>query len=293
MTPKTVDVAQGSRKRTALKVILVLAILAVGAWLLWRPRTEVKFAAAGTDFARLDHELPLTAAELESLTPETLARFSQEEVDQIYGRLTAGPIPDGAYDGNLFFPRGSDADTRLAEILGGGLKARLASLGVRRTESLGRALWKGKVFYNRERLLRNRIEDTSLLAPLTGGNTTGIEKITVNGRDAFLLFPAKLYCGQSLLDGRRESVIIDYAFTDEIPGYREQPDALAGRNGLRVRDEIRMVRPGFYLGRAYLNRVFALNFTLYNADAAAQGLQAFRAGGVPQDCYVGTQVARR
>jgi hypothetical protein len=293
MTAKTVDVAPRPRKRTTLILILLVAILAVAAWLFWRPRAELRFAAAGTDFARLEHELPLTATELESLTPDTLARFSQEEVDQVYARLTAGPIPDGAYDGNLFFPRGTDADTRLAEILGGGLKARLASLGVRRTESLGRALWKGKVFYNRQRLLRNRIEDTALLAPLTGGNTTGIEKITVNGRDAFLLFPAKLYCGQSLLDGRRESVIIDYAFTDELPGYREQPDALAGRNGLRVRDEIRMVRPGFYLGRAYLNRIFALNFTLYNADAAAQGLQAFRAGSVSQDCYVGTQVARR
>ncbi len=88
-------------------------------------------------------------------------------------------------------------------------------------------------------------------------------------------------------------MIIDYAFTDELPGYREQPDALAGRNGLRVRDEIRMVRPGFYLGRAYLNRVFGLNFTLYNADASAAGREAFRAGNVPQDCFTGTQVARR
>ena len=50
----------------------------------------------------------------------------------------------------------------------------------------------------------------------------------MNGRDAFLLFPAKLYCGQSLLDGRRESVIIDYAFTDELPGYREIPTRSAG-----------------------------------------------------------------
>jgi hypothetical protein len=31
-----------------------------------------------------------------------------------------------------------------------------------------------------------------------------------------------------------------------------------------VRDEIRMIRPGFYLGRAYLDRGFALNFTLYD-----------------------------
>jgi hypothetical protein len=276
-----------------LYFVAVVAIAAVAFVLLRRPGAEPRFAPDGTDFARLDHELPLTVAELEALTPERLATFSQEQVDQIYGRLTAGPIPDGAFDGDLFFPRGTDAETRLGEILGGGLKARLASLGVRRTESLGRALWKGKVFYKSDRLLRNRIEDLQVLSVLTGGSTDGIEKITVNGRDAFLLFPARLYCGQSLLDGRRESVIIDYAFTDELPGYRERPDALGGRNGLRIRDEIRMIRPGFYLGRAYLNRIFGLNFSLYNAEVAEAGLADFRDGRVAQDCFVGTQVAQR
>jgi hypothetical protein len=295
MTPKTIDSAPAPRPRGKL-LLLGLVIVLAGLAVVWWMRTrvpDIRFAPDRMDFARVEHEYPLSVAELESLTPESLARFSQEEVDQIYGRLTAGPIPEGAYDGGLFFPRGTDGDTRLSEIIGGHLKGRLASLGVRRTEALGSALWKGKVFYKRERLLRNRMEDTQLLAPLTGGNTQGIEKITVNGRDAFLLFPARLYCGQSLLDGRRESVIIDYTFTDELPGYRERPDWLAGRNGLRVRDEIRMVRPGFYLGRAYLNRIFGLNFTLYNAEAADAGRQAFREGTLAQDCFTGTQQARR
>ena len=97
----------------------------------------------------------------------------------------------------------------------------------------------------------------------------------VDGKDAWLLFPAKLYCGQSLLDSRRESIIIDYAFTDEIEGYQERPDFLAGRRGLRIRDEIRMVRPGFYLGRAYADRAFLLNFTLYNAAIAERDGPAF------------------
>jgi hypothetical protein len=296
MTPKTIETAPAPRPRRTL-LYAALAIVLIGLAVVWWTRSrvpDIRFAADGMDFARLEHEMPLSIDEREALTPEMLAGFSQEQVDQIYGRLAAGPIPEGAYDGDLFFPRGTDGDTRLSEIVGGHLKGRLASLGVRRTESLGRALWKGKVFYKQERLLRNRMEDTQLLAPLTGGNTQGIEKITVNGRDAFLLFPARLYCGQSLLDGRRESVIIDYAFTDELPGYREQPDFLAGRNGLRVRDEIRMVRPGFYLGRAYLNRIFGLNFTLYNAEAESAGRQALRDGSVAQDCFTGTQqVARR
>src|SRR5690606_8959560 len=104
-----------------------------------------------------------------------------------------------------------------------------------------------------------------------------------------LLFPAKLYCGQSLLDGRRESIIIDYAYTDDLPGYLEKLDHLVGREGLRIRDEIRMVRPGFYLGRAYMDRVFVLNFTLYNeaiAEGAADG--SADAGG-QEPCWAGEQ----
>ena len=109
---------------------------------------------------------------------------------------------------------------------------------------------------------------STLLRPIIDGDPADLEKIEVNGKDQWLLFPARLYCGQSLLDSRRESIIIDYAFTDELPGYRERPDFLAGRRGFQVRDEIRMVRPGFYLGRAYLGRIFLLNFTLYNKEIA-------------------------
>ena len=61
------------------------------------------------------------------------------------------------------------------------------------------------------------------------------------------------------------------SFTDEIAGYHEIPDKLAGREGLLIRDEIRMVRPGFYLGRAYMGESFLLNFTVYNDAAAKAG----------------------
>jgi len=280
-------------KTKVIAVVVILVALAATLWFMRSRPADVKFAADGMDFARLEHELPLSTAERESLTPDQLAGYAQEQVDQIYGRLTAGPIPDGAYDGDLFFPRGTDGETRLGEIIEGRLQARLASLGVRKTESLGRLLWKGKVFYRDQRLLRNRIEDLAILTPILGGNTDGIEKLTVNGRDTYLLFPAKLYCGQSLLDGRRESVIIDYAFTDELSGYREAPDSLGGRNGVRIRDEIRMVRPGFYLGRAYMKGVFGLNFTLINRDVEAAGRSGFRAGDIAEDCWTGSHVASR
>ena len=87
-----------------------------------------------------------------------------------------------------------------------------------------------------------------------------------------LLFPAALYCGDSLLDPRRDSVIIDYADTDQLPGFIPEVDYLAGKDKLRVRDEIRMIRPGLYLGRAYLRETFGLTFTLHNEAVEAAGV---------------------
>lgn len=242
------------------------------------------------DFARLEHESPLTPADLMKITLDNLKGATQEQIDQIYARLTAGPIPDGVYDGQMFFPKGSSERARLAEIIGGGIKGFVVDRKAATLEHIGEFVWKGKVFYRSEGVLRNRIEDLLLLKPIVGPDVEKIKKLDVDGKDAWLLFPAKLYCGQSLLDGRRESVIIDYAFTDDLPGYREMPDGLAGREGLEIRDEIRMVRPGFYLGRAYMKKVFALNFSLYNKAVADKESTSFVGSGtVNEDCWIGNQ----
>lgn len=251
------------------------------------------------DFARIEHDLPLSLSDRAKLTPENLKTLSQEEIDQIYARLTAGPIPDGFMRGDLFFAKGEKGlRTRLGEILDGGLGA-VADAKIDTLERLGKSLWKGKRFYRDERVLRNVIEDFKPLEALIE-DASRLQTIEIPRQGflsylspsstAWLLFPAKLYCGQSLVDGRRESIIIDYAYTHDLPGYMERPDALAGRGGLMIRDEIRMVRPGFYLGRAYANRVFLLNFTVYDAETADNGLQAFLDGKpVAEDCWVGEQ----
>lgn len=253
-----------------------------------------------TDMAKVEHDYPLSREQRLALTPENLKSFSQEEVDQIYGRLTAGPIPSGPHQGDLFFARGEDLRSRLDEIVGG-IGGRIADAKIKTLETVGRQLWKGKMFYKEEGVLRNFIEDPEAIKaliddpdkmmkteiPRRGWMSVFSKKSTV-----YLMFPAKLYCGQSLMDGRRESVIVDYNYGDEIPGYQERPDSLAGRNGLRVRDEVRMVRPGFYLGRAYMNRIFLLNFTVYNDEAAKAGEKAFRDGEpITEDCWPGEQVA--
>jgi hypothetical protein len=256
------------------------------------------------DFARVEHEVPLTRQHLARIMPDDIKTLSQEQVDQIYGRLTAGPIPDGKYAGDLFFALGDSVTpqlelrTRLEEILGG-VKGRVVGAGIGILEDIGHHLWKGKQFEREQRLLRNMIEDTLLIRGLTENHDTVLTTTIPRGRrflDRFssntvwLLFPAKVHCGQSLLDARRESIIVDYNYSEELEAHRARPDGLAGRGGLKIRDEIRMIRPGFYLGRAYANRMFLLNFTLYNEELAEREVAAFAAGAaVTEDCWPGEQ----
>ncbi len=264
-----------------LAAALLLPLLGCGST---PPPPKIAFASYGPgyaskpDFAWIELHHPLSAADRAAITPENLKGLPQEKVDQIYARLTAGPIPNGPYTGDLFFADGG-GPKRISEVLGG-VKGFANNLALDQVTALGKALWKGKVFYRDERVLRNMIEDRAAVAKVFDADLSAMRTGQFNGKTVGLLFPAKLYCGQSLLDSRRESVIIDYAFGDDIDGYLPNVDSLAGRNGLQVRDEIRMVRPGFYLGRAYMGRVFALNFTLYN-DAAA------KAGATPGDCWDG------
>lgn len=289
-------------KKTLVRVAVLLAALSLVAGCdylikIIHPVPRLSFAKAGVDysqkpdFAQVEHLYPLAPSKLQKLTPKNIANFSQEEVDQIYARLAAGPIPDGPFDGRLFFPKNAKGDRRIAEVIGG-LPGLAVELKAQKLEIAGRHLWRGKVFYNTERVLRNRIEDLSLLKPIIDGELSTLPTIEVHGKRQWLLFPARLYCGQSLLDSRRESIIIDYAFSDELPGYRRRPDYLAGRDGFQIRDEIRMVRPGFYLGRAYAGKVFLLNFVLYNEDVAERdGDQYLKTGRVAEDCWTGTQRA--
>lgn len=269
-------------------VAVVMTLAACGSL----PPPEIKFTPYGElyatkpDFARVEHDFPLIPAELAKLTPENLAFYDQEQIDQIYARLTAGAIPNGLFEGGPFFPKGDLGDKCSGEVIGG-LPAEAKS---NKLKLLCKHLWHKKIFHRDSRVAQNRIDDMTPFENLIRGDTATIPRITVNGQRQWLMFPARLYCGQSLLDSRRESIIVDYAYSDEIPGYRELPDYLTGRRGMQVRDEIRMIRPGFYLGRAYLGKFFLLNFTLYNKELAERKMPEFlRRGSVQEDCWPGEQ----
>jgi hypothetical protein len=281
-----------------IKLIVALVVIAAAGfgiyWYITHPQPpDFAFAPApaegepAADMAWVEANFPLSGDDLAKITPRNLQALTQEQVDQVYARLTAGPIPNGAFDGDLFFPRGAN-QSRFAEVVGGGfeggLRERAANISVVKLEFLGARLWRGKVFDRETRILRNRITDlTALELILDDSEEDQLESLYDEDLGQVLLFPAKLYCGQSMLDGRRESIIIDYAYTDTLPGYLEKLDHLVGREGLRIRDEIRMVRPGFYLGRAYMDRVFVLNFSLYNEEIAESR------GAGAEDCWTGEQ----
>lgn len=278
-------------KHTHLSVAIVVAAIVLTAC---GKGPDIPFAPAGErysekpDLSSVEYDYPLTPTDLMKVTPKNINKLNQEQFDQLYARLTAGPIPDGPFEGQVILLKGGSGKLRATEIIGG-LKGVVVGLKGKKLEFVAESLWKGKVFYRDQRVLRNRIEDLKLLKAVVSGDIGDVPKIAVKGKDAYLLFPAKLYCGQSLLDGRRESIIIDYAFNDEIEGYRESPDFLAGRRGFKVRDEVRMVRPGFYLGRAYLDRAFALNFTLYNEEIAGRDTDSYiKTGQRAEDCWSGT-----
>ena len=84
--------------------------------------------------------------------------------------------------------------------------------------------WQGKVFDAANGSLKNRI-----LA-------FGLEAII-----------AKVYKGPSWLDGK-ECIVLDYSQTSIVAS--------------RVRDEIRLISPGFYLGKVYWNKDRLIDFCL-------------------------------
>ena len=126
MRPSTVD---------RVRRLLDASLLAGCDWFKPSP-PDITFAPDNADYrpkmdlAEVEYKYPLLPADLQKITPENLATLSQEQIDQIYARLSAGPIPDGAFDGGILLPRGSSGKFRVAEIVGGVAGAALQLKGL-------------------------------------------------------------------------------------------------------------------------------------------------------------------
>jgi hypothetical protein len=84
--------------------------------------------------------------------------------------------------------------------------------------------WQGKVFDAQTGLLKN--------------------KILISGVQAIV---ARVYKGASWLDGK-DCIVLDYSETSMVAQW--------------VRDEIRLISPGFYLGKVYWNKDRLIDFCL-------------------------------
>jgi hypothetical protein len=251
--------------------------------------------ASKAEFASIEADPALRAPEaaLRAVMPGDFADgrkgFDQECIDRIYAQLPSGPMPDSEYEGFSFSPDGGGMRALLGAMLppqGQGMKGKLA-LGVEaHLSSLPNALIRGMVFKQTKtgdhpaHEARSRLDRAGvlLLSPKSVFKPT-------------LYFPSRVYCGQSLIDSRRESIVIDPSYPEELAGYQAGIDDVPGHNGMNLREEIRMVRPGFYLGRVYGAHVYLMSFILYNAKID----QAGRAHPVPlahpegNECWLGTQ----
>ncbi|MGH7256322.1 MAG: hypothetical protein ACREI3_11150 [Nitrospirales bacterium] len=256
------------------------------------------------DFAEVEYRYPLRREDRLAITPANVKAATQEQVDQIYARLTAGPIPHGTFQVHLFQALGTADLTTLARVLAplDGAKGQHLAALLSRVDPVefGTQVWRAKVFDRPHQVVRTKIprkpEDRLpgllvMLEPLLGSPLAKVPVTALDTPDAWQVFPAKVYCGESLLDGRRESLILDYAFSHQVEGYRQALDSLMGPRGLHVREEIRLVRPGFYLGRVYMGRLFVMNLVLYSQVQDERDTQAFVETGVVQEsCDLGSQL---
>ena len=77
-----------------------------------------------------------------------------------------------------------------------------------------------------------------------GPGATLVNKISVAGAH---LIVARVYHTSSWIDGR-ECIVLDYSKTSLVAHW--------------IRDEIRLIGPGFYLGRVYWDRSALIHFSL-------------------------------
>jgi hypothetical protein len=219
------------------------------------------------------------------LTPPMRQALSPEELDQIYIRLNSGSIVPGSYRGSAIM-KGATATAAknliLKKLRGVQLIGKAFCGQKDPFECFMEIAWKGKRIYapessTGEYALRNAVSKVTALGikatlmpmkdQLNPENWLLKTLKPFDGDLKYMLFPAHLFCGQSNIDHRKESIVADYAWGSDFKPFIEGIDELFGRNLLNLREEFRMVRPGLYLGRAYAQKIFLFNFVLFNPEA--------------------------
>jgi hypothetical protein len=135
----------------------------------------------------------------------TLLKMTHEQLDDLFAKSAAGPIPDGAANGTAIIAPGTTFSPAIAQ-------------------AISFFTWQGKTFDGPHGTLRNRI--------------------SVLGLNAIV---AEVYKGESWFD-QKECIVLDYSKTSTVAGW--------------IRDEIRQLEPGTYLGKVYGNKKPLIHFAL-------------------------------
>lgn len=136
---------------------------------------------------------------------EKLMEMSQQELDDLFSSVPAGPLPDGEAEGTAIVAPGTTFSPLIARFINS-------------------FAWQGKVFDRDKGVLRNKILPFGLNAIL-----------------------AKVYKDKSWLDGK-ECIVLDYSETSLVAQW--------------IRDEIRAIGPGVYLGKVYWDDTRLIDFAL-------------------------------
>jgi hypothetical protein len=137
---------------------------------------------------------------------DTLLKMSEAQLDELFSKSLAGPIPDGAAKGTAIIAPGTTFSPAIAQ-------------------AINFFTWQGKSFDGPHGVLRNRI--------------------SVLGLNAIV---AEVYKGPSWLDGK-ECIVLDYSKTSLVAQW--------------IRDEIRQIGPGVYLGKVYWEKKRLIDFALH------------------------------
>jgi hypothetical protein len=131
--------------------------------------------------------------------------MSQAQLDELFMKSEAGPIPNGPAKGTAIIAPGTRFSPEIA-----------AAINV--------FAWQGKNFDAEHGVLRN--------------------KISLLGLNAIV---AEVYKGPSWLD-QKECIVLDYSKTSTVAQW--------------IRDEIRQIEPGTYLGKVYWGKKRLIDFAL-------------------------------
>ena len=173
-----------------------------------------------------------------------------------------GRSPTASSTAALFFPQGEDEYSRVGEMVGG-IMGRGVDRDLRRHRAHRHLRLEGQGVRSRQhgaaqpdRGPQDPGGSSSATTPTASRRSRSSARASCRAscrpaRSGCCSRPSCIAARACSTAGANRSSSTTPTTTTSTDIFQENPDHWSNRKGLRIRDEIRMVRPGFYLGRAY------------------------------------------